>query len=155
DERGVDGWKRVTNGADFAVDQPADSPGAHQEAFQGQGARAARLAAKTRRVHPGEDHHPQEAEFGAAQGCARAALERHRGQHLYSGGRPQPAGALRGADSRRPRARPSRGSLPRYSWNARFDWGAGTSQGPLQVRIEKAEVTTMSRKGQARVREVT
>ena len=54
--------------------------------------------------------------------------------------RPQPAGTLRGADPRRPRARPARRPLPRAARRPRHPVGQGSQAAPFQVRREAAEV---------------
>src|ERR1700694_3885130 len=125
--------------------QSANSPGANQEALQDERAGPARLAAETRRVHAGQDHYAQEAQLGAAQGRAGAAVQRLRGQYLYSGRGAQPAGAFGGPDSRGPRQGSARRALPRDPRHARFDRRTGPAQEPLEVRLEEAEVVILCR----------
>src|SRR6476620_8748142 len=63
----------------------------------------ASFTAAPRRLHPRLHPDAQEAEFGVAQGGARAPDERNRSDNVYSRRRPQPAGALDCADPRGPR----------------------------------------------------
>ena len=77
------------------------------------------LPAEARRLHPRLHDDAEEAELGAAQGRARAADERDRGDDLHPGRRPQPAGALDRPDPRRPREGPAGRALPRHPRNAR------------------------------------
>ena len=58
--------------------------------------------AEARRLHPRLYDHPEEAELGAAQGRQDAPDQPARGHRLYPRRGPQPAGALGGADPRRP-----------------------------------------------------
>ena len=79
------------------------------------------LAAAARRVHCACSRDAEEAELRAAQGGARAAHQRQRGQRLHPGRGPQPAGALGGARPRRPREGPARRPLPHRARHARHD----------------------------------
>ena len=58
--------------------------GRTRQSRQGQGARAAALAAEAWRVHARLHDDAEEAELGAAEGRARAADQRHRGHRVHS-----------------------------------------------------------------------
>ena len=94
------------------------------------------LSAEARRVPAGQDHDPQEAELGPAQGRPRAAVQRQGSHRLHPRRRPQPAGALDRAGPRRPRPRPARRALPHRPRHARLPGRRRPQAGPLQVRRE-------------------
>src|SRR5579863_8512149 len=123
------------------ADDQSINPGcAGQEALQDDRTGFAGLAAEAGRMHAGEDDDAEEAELGAAQGGACAAVERVRSQHVYTRGRTQPAGAFGGADSRRAGEGPAGGALSRDPRDAGFDRRAGSAQGPFEIRFEETEV---------------
>src|SRR5579871_5254774 len=88
------------------------------------------------RVHP----NAQETEFRAAQSGACAAEPRNRSNHLYTGGRPQFAGALDCADPRGPREGPARRALPRNPRRAGYGGRGQPQTGEIEVRGQEAEV---------------
>src|SRR2546428_13796395 len=97
-----------------------------------QPAEARRLRA---RLHPDAE----ETELGAEESRACSSDQRHRGDDLHPGRRPQPAGALAGAHPRRPREGSAGRALSRGARDARCGWRTGKNAGTLQVRSEEAE----------------
>src|SRR5437867_7944733 len=79
---------------------------------------------------------PQEAELGPPEGRARPADHRDRGHRLHPGHRPQPAGALGGADPRRPRQGPAGSPLPHHPRHARHRGHQEPQEGSVEVRSE-------------------
>src|SRR5579883_2981285 len=78
------------------------------------------VPAKTRRVHARLHNDAEKAKLRVAEGCTRPADQRLRGYELYSRGRAQSAGALGGADPRRPREGSARRPLSHHSRRARY-----------------------------------
>src|ERR1043166_9350792 len=74
---------------------------------EGEDPRSPRRSAEAGCVHARHDADAEEAELGSPEGRPRAADERHGSRRLHPGRRAQPAGALRGAGSRRKRQRPA------------------------------------------------
>ena len=86
------------------------------------------------RVRPGLHGQPEEAELGASESGPRAPHERDRGHHLHTGRRPQPAGALDRAHSRRPGEGSSGRSLPCDSRRPRCGGSGRSDECAFQVR---------------------
>ena len=95
--------------------------------------------AKTRRLHTCLHANAQEAELGFAQGCARALDQSNRSHDLHPRHRPQFAGALDCAHSRRPCERPAGRALSRCPWHPRFCRCCESQAGSLQVRSQATE----------------
>src|SRR5919201_2700226 len=95
-----------------------------------------RRAAEAGRVHARHDADAEEAELGAAQGCPRAADERHGSRRLHPRRGPQSAGALRGADPRRPRQGPAGLPVQGHPRRPRHRRRRRPAPGALQVRRE-------------------
>ncbi len=74
---------------------------------------AARVSAEAGRLHSRVHPDAEKAELGSAQSGARALDEWNRSYDVYPRRRPQPAGALDCAHTRRPRKRSSRRALSR------------------------------------------
>src|SRR5207253_11153242 len=104
-----------------------------------EGTGAAGLSAAAGRLRPRLYHHPEEAELGTPEGGPGAADLPPGGDRLYSGYRPQPAGALGGPDPRRPRQRSPRCPLPRGPRHSRHGRRQGAQAGPLEVRRQARE----------------
>ena len=98
-----------------------------------------RTARSARRVHARLHHHPEEAELGAAQGRQGAPDQRLRGHLLHRRRRPQPAGALGGADPRRPRQGPAGRALPHRARLARRRRRRQAPPEPFEVRRQAPE----------------
>src|SRR5688572_23003257 len=107
---------------------------------------AAEQSAEAWRVRARLHSDTEKAEFGAAQSRARAAYQRHRGDDLHPGRRPQPAGALAGAHSRWPCERPPGRALPRRARHARRRWRRGPQARALEVRGKAAQGVTKNEK---------
>jgi hypothetical protein len=130
----------------YADDQSTGSQAPRGPEATHQVARAGCLPPKAWGLPAGQDHDPEEAELGAAQDRARPALERQGSDRVHPGRRPQPAGALGGADPRRPRARPPRCALPHRARHARRLGCRRSPQEPLEVRHQAPqEVAPQSR----------
>src|ERR687887_265267 len=99
-----------------------------------------RRSAEAGRVHARHDADAEEAELGPAQGCPRAADQRHGGRRLHPGRGAQPAGALRGADSRRPRQGPAGLPLQGHPRGPRHGRRRRPAPGALEVRGEAGEL---------------
>ena len=97
-------WTEEAHADDTTVDPEA--PGA--EDLPREIAPHGGVPAEARRVHARLHDDAEEAELGASQGRQDPSHQRLRGHRLHPGRRPQPAGALGGADPRRPR----QGSCP-------------------------------------------
>src|SRR5262245_28744725 len=124
-----------------ADDQPADPQAAGGTEEPQQGAGAAGLAAEARGLHPSLYDDAEEAELRAAQGRQGAADQRLRGDRLYPGRGPQPAGALGGDDPRRAREGPSGRALPYPARRAGYPGGQEPQAAALEIRSKTTEVT--------------
>ncbi|CAA9503127.1 MAG: SSU ribosomal protein S12p (S23e), partial [uncultured Sphingomonas sp.] len=123
-----------------ANNQSADPQGSRAAEGQVEGSCDGAEPAKARRLHPGLYDDPQEAELGVAQGGQGPPDQPARGDQLHPGRGPQPPGALGGADSGWPCARPSRCALPRAARRARYPGRQGPPSEPFQVRCQAAQV---------------
>src|SRR5262249_12521436 len=93
-------------------------------------------------------------ELRPAQGRARAADEQHGDHLLHPRHRAQPAGALRGPRSWRPRQGPPGRALQGHPRRARRRLRGGPPSGPLEVRCE-AGCQLMPRRAEITPRELT
>src|SRR6266568_1403112 len=132
----------------------AQCPGS--PARQEQGARARRLAAEARRMHAGVYDHAEEAQLGAAQGRQGAPHQRIRGDQLHRRRGPQPAGALGGADPRRPGEGLAGRALPHRARQPRYPGRQGPQARALQIRRQEAQgrVVPIQRSSMPRRREI-
>src|SRR3989440_142683 len=97
-------WRSCNSNADR---ESTRAQGPHRAEGEGEDPCPTRGAAEARCLYARVYDHTQEAEFGAAQGCSCAADERNGSRGVHSRRGPQPPGALRRADPRRPRSRPA------------------------------------------------
>jgi len=125
--------------ATCANDQSAGSQRTRSRPEQDEEPGAAEQPAKARRLRARLHPDAQEAELGAAQGRARPADQRDRGDDLHSRRRPQPAGTLARAHPRRPSQGPPGRPLSRRPRHARRRGRRGPHAGPIEIRREEAE----------------
>src|SRR5437868_2498577 len=123
----------------YADYQSARARRAQENRQQDQESGPAKQPAEAGRVRPRFHADAEEAQLRAAQGGTGAPHQRHRGDDIYSGRRPQPAGALAGAHSRRPRQGSSRRPLPRRPRDAGCGGCPGPDAGAIEVRRQTAE----------------
>src|SRR4051812_41986893 len=90
----AESFAHSTPGSWHADDQPVSPQAAGAAAEPAEAPGGAGLSPEAGRVPAGENDDAQEAELGAAQGGARAAVERDRGDGLHPGRGAQPSGAL-------------------------------------------------------------
>src|SRR5262245_8025615 len=126
-------------GVTSADDQPAGAEGPRQGPDEDEEPGPAEQPAEAGRVRARVHADPEEAELGASEGRAREAHERERSDDLYPGCRPQPPGALVGADSWWSCQGPPRRALPRGARLARCGWRGRPHAGSLEIRREAAE----------------
>src|SRR5678815_849512 len=119
--------------------QSARPPGAEEDRDEDQEPRAPGQPAEARCMRARVHADAEEAEFRAAQGRARALDQRHRSHDLHPRRGTQPAGALAGAHSRRPREGSAGRALSRRARNPRRRRRAGPETGTLEVRSEETE----------------
>src|SRR6476661_10392943 len=131
-----------------ADDQPADPQGSRTAEGQVEGPCDGAEPAEARSLHPRLHDDPEEAELGAAQGGQGSPDQPARSDQLYPRRGPQPPGAQRRADPRRPCARPSRRPLSRASRRARHAGCQGSPAVALQVRRQASQITTRVSPGQ-------
>src|SRR4051812_43505920 len=139
---------------EYADYQPACSRRTQEDRQQDEKPGPAEQPAEAWRLCPGVHPDAEEAELGPPQGRARSTHQRDRGHHLHPGRRSQPAGALAGADSRRPRQGSPGRSLSRGARHPRCGGRAGADAGTIEIRREAAEegLTTRVRRVEPRAK---
>src|SRR6266550_2711327 len=143
-------WRSCNSNADR---ESTRAQGPRRAEGEGEDSCPTRGAAEARCLYARVYDHTQETEFGAAQGCSCAADERNGSRGVHSRRGPQPPGALRRADPRRPRSRPAGFPLQGDPRRARHGRRRRSPQGPFQVRRQEGLV--VPRRAEIPVRELS